>query len=293
MLEPSHLNTETNRPTIGVMLTGLGYRALAALPLFELLDQENIPIDVLIGASGGAQVCIQKSLGWENKQIIDSQKAYLDTKPFSKLDYKAVASMFSSRFGHFDESKGALKKEPLLQRFHDLFGDRQFEDLDIPTIVQATDLVGKEGVALTSGSLAEAAYASAALYPFFPPLYLDDKWLVDGSLVMPFPLLKAMHLEVDIIIALLAMEEGPIHPTRFVEGFQSAINWVGMSILRSQFALTVDLHDFEIIPIYVKCKEFVASRKTKHIDAILDWGQTTVDARKEEILHIINHFKKA
>ena len=68
----------------------------------------------------------------------------------------------------FNQSIGILNKTPLLAMLHTLYGDLRLENLPIPLILQATDLLSGEGIEMDSGSLVEAVYASCAAYPFLP-----------------------------------------------------------------------------------------------------------------------------
>ncbi|MEO0564872.1 MAG: patatin-like phospholipase family protein, partial [Chloroflexota bacterium] len=95
------------------------------------------------------------------------------------------------------------------EHYGDRFADRdnkrpQFEDLDIPLAVVATDLVTRREVVLDSGDLIDAIRATIAIPVLFPPVKIGDWALVDGGLVnsVPFDIARARGATHTIAIAL-------------------------------------------------------------------------------------------
>ncbi|EWY36210.1 lysophospholipase [Skermanella stibiiresistens SB22] len=80
-------------------------------------------------------------------------------------------------------------------------GDRRIEDLPIPFAAIATDLVTGHEVWLRTGGLAEALRASFSLPGVFPPMCIDQRWLVDGALVDPVPVSACRALGAEMVIA--------------------------------------------------------------------------------------------
>jgi NTE family protein len=72
-------------------------------------------------------------------------------------------------------------------------GARRFEDLAVPFAVVATDLATGDAVALDRGPLEPALMASIALPGLLPPVLLDGRWLVDGSLSADLPVAEAVR----------------------------------------------------------------------------------------------------
>lgn len=73
------------------------------------------------------------------------------------------------------------------------FRGRSFEDLDVPFVVVATDLATGEAVALDRGPLEQALTASIAIPGLLPPVHLDGRCLVDGSLSADLPIGEAVR----------------------------------------------------------------------------------------------------
>lgn len=80
-----------------------------------------------------------------------------------------------------------------LRRLLEEVGAGRFEQLGIPFTVVATDLATGDAVPLDRGPLAPALNASIAIPGLFPPVELDGRWLVDGSLSADLPIAEAVR----------------------------------------------------------------------------------------------------
>jgi NTE family protein len=72
-------------------------------------------------------------------------------------------------------------------------GARRFEDLKFPFAVVATDLATGDAVALDQGPFEPALTASIAIPGLLPPVHLDGRCLVDGSLSADLPVGEAVR----------------------------------------------------------------------------------------------------
>src|SRR3546814_6773111 len=66
-------------------------------------------------------------------------------------------------------------------------GEIRIEQLGIPFVAVATDLVTGHEVWLREGDLVDAMRTSFSLPGVFEPMQHHDRWLVDGALVNPVP----------------------------------------------------------------------------------------------------------
>ncbi len=74
---------------------------------------------------------------------------------------------------------------------------RRIEEATTPLAVTATDAVTGEGVILTTGEIEDALAASSAIPGLLPPVRIDGRWLIDGSLAANHPVLEAQLLGAD------------------------------------------------------------------------------------------------
>ena len=78
---------------------------------------------------------------------------------------------------------------------------QRIEDLPIPFAAVAADLQTGREVWLTEGVLADSVRASMAMPGLFPPVSIDEHWMVDGGLVNPVPVSVCHALGADVVIA--------------------------------------------------------------------------------------------
>lgn len=276
-------------PSVGVSVMGVGIRSLASLPLFDFLEEEGIGIDLLMGTGDGSNICALRALRYSTEDIVDYFRQLLSKNPYTRYNYQALLSLVHEKWGSFLRDKGVLKIAPFMEHAKATFGGHRLEDLQPTTIIQTTEFFTGFGHTLTTGPLAESVYAGSALFPFVPPITLQDKLLIDGSFSSPVPVMEAVKRDIDVIIAILILEDRQIHPKSFTEAFLNAMNLTCLSIAKSQFALAIDMHHFEIIPIYIKCQKYVSAGNPDDIPQILDWGRDAISHKKEEIKAAVSH----
>jgi NTE family protein len=80
----------------------------------------------------------------------------------------------------------------------------RFEDLKVPLGVVVTDARTGQPVTLSSGPLAPALQASAAVPGLFPPVRMDDHAYIDGGATANLPLRQAIGVGAGSLIALNA-----------------------------------------------------------------------------------------
>ncbi len=77
-----------------------------------------------------------------------------------------------------------------------------FEQASIPLHVVATDLLHGGTVCLSSGPVIEAILASCAIPAVFPPVRIDEQYLIDGAIASNTPVSVAIELGASRIIVL-------------------------------------------------------------------------------------------
>ena len=191
----------SNKHKVAVVVSNAGIKSLGALPILDFMQQENLPIDYIIGSGGGASLAALFSLGYLSEEIPRYMKRLYDRNTMLKLNYNTLMGMSGLRRRPFSPHEGLLNNKELLQAYSEAFKNVRLEDLHIKTALQATDILSGEGVVLTHGSLAESAYASNATFPFFPPAKINDRLLVDGLFSASLPLLHVLKGDYDLVIA--------------------------------------------------------------------------------------------
>ncbi len=182
---------------IGLVLGSGGIRGFAHAGVLRVLHSEGIPVDVYGGASAGGIAAALILRGWDPTELADLGKAIKETvgtglfpglslSPQSLLSGRRLRTFFRKRLG----------------------SDTLIEDLDTPLVLSATDLETRAAVHLTTGGLADAVSASAAVPGIFPPVTIDGRRLVDGGVSDPVPVDAVRRRGADIVIAVNVMPIG-------------------------------------------------------------------------------------
>jgi NTE family protein len=160
-------------PRIGLALGSGLARGFAHLGVVRALKRHGIEPTVISGTSMGALI---GGAYLANRLDAVEEWAYTLTKfkVLSYLDFRV-------------KSSGLIGGERLAKLMLDNFGDIRVEDLPHPFIAITADLVTGHEVWLRRGRLVDVMRASFALPGIFPPMFMNNRWLIDGALVNPVP----------------------------------------------------------------------------------------------------------
>ncbi len=183
-LSPFERATPPVRPGIGLALGGGFARGFAHLGVLQALEQNRVPISCIAGTSVGSILGAAYASGAPLARIIATCRT---------LHFRDIARWRVSRLGLASNHRLG----DLIER---VFESRQFEDLQIPLAVVATDLNTGEPVSLTHGSLIDAIRASCAFPGLFEPVEIGTRCLADGGLVAPVPTRAAHDLGATVVL---------------------------------------------------------------------------------------------
>lgn len=161
---------------------------LAHIGVVEVLQKEEIPIDMIAGASAGAAI---GALYAEGKDAGRLKDLVLDIKwwrlaPLVDLTLPKTGFIGGRRFKEF---------------IKEIIGDVNFADLKIPLACVTTDIITGEEVVIDEGSVLEAVRASISIPVIFALAKWRGRYLVDGGLVNPVPVSVLKRMGADYIIA--------------------------------------------------------------------------------------------
>ena len=175
------------RRKVGLVLSTGSAKALAHIGVIKVLEEENIPIDIVVGTSTAAIIggLFAKGLNW--KEIYD---VFVGIK---KLETFHLFFPWPTRY--------AFIRAINMERFiYDLFDDLKFSDLKKRFATNATNLNTGEEVVLNRGYISKAIRIAITMPTAFPILFYNGKHLVDGGTTNPFPIDIASKLGADVII---------------------------------------------------------------------------------------------
>lgn len=174
--------------TVGLVLGCGASRGWAHIGAIEALEEANIPIDFIAGCSVGAYVGALYASG-----KLASLKEFL-----LRMDGKKIFSYLDVVFPRSGLLNGSKRVQELFSMHTDT---TTFEELDIPLVMVATDLMRGEKVILKTGNLVEALRATMSYPGLFSPICIKGRWLVDGGVVDPVPVGVARAMGAGIVIA--------------------------------------------------------------------------------------------
>lgn len=211
-------DTDIIRPKIALVLGGGGARGAAHVGIIKVLEENNVPIDLIIGTSMGSIIGglyaagyspdeldqLMNDIDWGDLFTDQPSEEYLsfrrkkDQLRLMRIEMGITKDGITFKRGVISGQKfGFLLKKLTIHKAH----INNFDELNIPFRAIAADLETGEVVVIGKGSLNEAIRASLSLPGIFPPIEIDGRTLVDGGIVNNVPIEVAKELGADIIIA--------------------------------------------------------------------------------------------
>lgn len=173
---------------VGLVLGSGGAKGLSHIGVIKFLEELDVKIDFIAGASIGALIGGAYASGLSIKEIEDIA---LET------DLTSTAKLFSPGFGKSGLVTGSKVQEFLTSKL----GNKNIEDLKIPFTAVATDIITGQEIHFNKGDLVEAIRASISIPIVFQPVIRNNIVLVDGGLVNPVPINVVREMGADHIIA--------------------------------------------------------------------------------------------
>ena len=179
-------NEALQKPLIGLALGAGGGRGWAHIGAIRQLMEAGIVPDVVCGTSAGALVGGFYAAG--KLDIVEDWARHLTLGRFT--GYMPL-SRGRSLFG------GKKFYRELAQHVRGIRVDK----LDIRFAAVTTELATGQEVWLQNGSLMRAVSASIAYPGLFPPVKIENRWMIDGTLVNPVPISACRALGAHLVIA--------------------------------------------------------------------------------------------
>jgi NTE family protein len=194
--------------TWALVLMGGGARGLAHVGVIRVLEKHGLVPNVVAGTSMGAIVGGLYAAGLSGAQLtgmLDGQGLdgaaggtprrglFRSRNLFEDLMLADYKNRFISRIG-------AGKGDAIEAHLAGLVGDRRIEDLPIPFVCNAVDLVSGQEVLFTQGRLCRALRASMSLPLVFAPVRTGGMLLLDGGVLSSAPVEAARALGAEVAV---------------------------------------------------------------------------------------------
>ena len=188
------LSQQHNRPIVALVLGSGGARGYAHIGVIQVLEQQGIHPEFIVGTSAGS---IVGSIYASGKTANELRDIALNMKVNDVRDIKL-------------DMKGILDGKKVENYINQLVNNIPLQQLKIPMYVVATELGQGNKVVFNYGNTGQAVRASVSIPSMFVPTKIGETEYVDGGLVSPVPVDVARDLGADIIIAVDILAQ-PIH----------------------------------------------------------------------------------
>ena len=177
------------KPRIALVLGGGAARGFAHVGVIRTLEQEKVPIDLIVGTSVGSLI---GAIYASDASSFDLEWTAFQLQKDDLFDFGVLNAVTGMGFAKGDKLEAWVKSH---------VKTANIENLRIPFAAVATDLNWGTRVVLDHGSVARAIRASAAIPGVFQPVQYQGKILVDGGVVDNIPISVAKARGADIVIA--------------------------------------------------------------------------------------------
>ncbi|MEZ4946975.1 MAG: patatin-like phospholipase family protein [Cyclobacteriaceae bacterium] len=198
-----------NAQRVGVVLSGGGAKGLAHIGVLKALEENEIPIDYVVGTSMGGIIAGAYAAGMSPNQIEeialskefmgwitgDLEEGY-NYQYSKKEDYPSFVRFnvsLDSAYGFLLNSSIASDLSlnfALTEMFAQAssISKNNFDSLFVPLRVVAADIFTQTDVVLRKGVLSDALRATQTVPFFYHPIKVDGKYLFDGGVYNNFPI---------------------------------------------------------------------------------------------------------
>lgn len=171
----------------GLVLGAGGARGFAHLGVLQVLAEEHINIDLVVGCSAGAIFGALWAVG---------QDLY-------RIERLLLHPGFTQKLLDVSPSRGGLVKgDKILEAMILLTKNATFAELKVPLAIVATDIETGELVVFREGNVAQAVRASISIPGFFKPYQYQGRLFVDGAVKNRLPVHVARAMGAEKVLAI-------------------------------------------------------------------------------------------
>ena len=172
-------------PRIGLALGGGAARGFAHIGVIQVLEEQGIRADLVVGTSAGSLVAALWACGKSGSEL---------ARLAERMDEGAITDWAYP-------GRGVLRGEALGRYVREQTGGRPIEAMPLPLGIVATDLGSGAPILFRRGDTGLAVRASSAVPAVFQPVKIGSREYVDGGLVAPVPVPFAREMGADLVIA--------------------------------------------------------------------------------------------
>lgn len=157
--------------------------------VLKVIEEENIPIDVISGSSIGALIASLWAVGYSSAEILELIKEFKEPKHLWGMIDLTLPFL------------GFIKGNKLYGFLKRYLGNKTFHDVRLPLMIIASDIRRREPRVLDKGLLVDAIMSSCCMPGVFRPYHFGEEILLDGGMISPLPTEPLFQMGVRKIIA--------------------------------------------------------------------------------------------
>jgi NTE family protein len=186
---------EVPEPKVALVLGGGAARGFAHIGVIRVLEQEKIPVDLVVGTSVGSLI---GALYASQRSSFELEWSAFQLKQEDLFDFRVFGAVLGMGLARGELLEAFVKAKVKQERI---------EELMIPFAAVATDLNWGGRIVIDKGSVAKAVHASCAIPGVFEPVMHEGKLLVDGAVVDAIPIEVARAKGADVVVAVDVSED--------------------------------------------------------------------------------------
>jgi NTE family protein len=176
-------------PRVALVLGGGAARGFAHIGVIRVLEQERVPVDLVVGTSVGSLI---GAIYAADRDSFELEWTAFQLEKDDLFDFGVANAVLGM---------GYAKGEKLEAFVRAKVKPANIEQLKLPFAAVATDLNWGTRVVIDRGPVARAVRASSAIPGVFEPVVHLGKLLVDGGVVDNIPIDVARERGADIVVA--------------------------------------------------------------------------------------------
>ena len=283
---------------IGLALSGGGAKGIAHIGVLRVLEDAGIRPDYITGTSIGSVMGGLYAIGYSVDEMerlaLELDWNYYFNDELKRTDLPIEERYNSDRYqlklglenGSVQLPKGFIQGQKMGLLLSKLtfpaHGIHDFDQFKIPFRCVATDAETGDAVVLKSGSLAKAMRASMSLPSIFEPMELNDKLLIDGGVVRNLPVIEALDMGADIVIAVDITS--PLYKKEELVSLVQVLEQTSSYKLAESVAIQKQLADVVISPNI----EGIGTLDFEKGDTLLHLGRQAAEKMLPELYSLIN-----
>jgi len=251
---------------VGLVLgVGVGY-GFCHVGVLKVIEEENIPIDIIVGSSIGALIASLWAVGKSSQEILEITREFREPKH--------IWGLIDITFPRLSFIKG----NKLYRFLKKHLGNKTFYDVKLPLKIIASDVHRKEPKILDKGLLVDAIMASCSMPGVFAPFKFKEEVLFDGGVTYPLPTEPLMQMGIKKIIAV------NVTPSR-----EDILKQLKKLKEEAPLVLNGNIHKIKPLGLFGRLKNIFSFNIVDIIFSSVEVLQSEVARREGELADIVLH----